>query len=155
LGKEDEKQYFFGLSDHVMIAFFEWDEVRPLRRKRHGAPVAGPFGFDHLAIEMASMEDLYRLQDQLLEADFPVSDVIDHGFIHSIYTHDPNGIALEFNAPKAGVSLAESPIMADGSAPAAAREGHEPVPERWPAVTLSDDEERPVIPGDGYDLFEE
>lgn len=28
---------------------------------------------------------------------FPVSDVIDHGLIRSIYAHGPNGIPIEFS----------------------------------------------------------
>lgn len=151
-----EKQYFFGVSDHFMVAFFEWTGVCPIPRKHHGEPVNGPFAFDHLAIEMESREDLFNLQDQLIEAGFPVSDVIDHGFAHSIYTYDPNGIALEFLATKPEVSLSELPLMVDETPTEAALEGAEPVVSRWPAVEdVEGEDERTIVPGDGHDLFDD
>jgi catechol 2,3-dioxygenase-like lactoylglutathione lyase family enzyme len=155
MGRAGEKQYFFGLSDHAMIAFFEWDGVAPIPRKHHGEPVQGPFVFDHLAIEVETQQGLNLLQDQLIEAGVPVSDVIDHGFAYSIYTYDPNGIALEFLTPKPGVSLFHSPVMADESPSAAALEGVEPISGRWPAVDVREGDERTILPGEGHDLFDE
>jgi len=155
LGNEDQKQYFFGLSDSFMIAFFEWRDVLPVPPKHHGEPAKGPFIFDHIAIEMESRQDLYRLQDQLIESGFPVSDIIDHGFAHSIYTHDPNGIPLEFMIPVAGVSLFHEPRIADAKAPEAAMEGFDPAPHHWPNVEAEtqEDIDRTTIPGDGHELF--
>lgn len=153
LGNEQEKQYFFGLSDSFMIAFFEWDGVQPVTPKHHGEPVEGPFIFDHIAIEMESRQDLYLLQDQLIESGLPVSDIIDHGFAHSIYTHDPNGIPLEFLIAVDGVSLFKDPRLADQTAPEAAKESYVPIPHHWPEVDDQDDAERPIIPGEGHELF--
>ena len=47
---------------------------------------------------MESEEELLSLQDRLRGDGLDVTEVIDHKFIHSIYFHDPNGIALEASA---------------------------------------------------------
>ena len=44
---------------------------------------------------METEDELLELQARLNAAGEEVTTVIDHGFIHSIYFHDPNGIALE------------------------------------------------------------
>lgn len=95
-GKEGDRQYFFSLGSGGVVSFFEWPETTPIKRKTHGKPVKGPFAFDHLSIGVVSKYELIRIQLLLEKNEFPVSDVIDHGFIHSIYTFDPNGIPLEF-----------------------------------------------------------
>jgi len=38
---------------------------------------------------------LHALADRLRSFDVGVTEVVDHGFMHSIYFTDPNGIALE------------------------------------------------------------
>jgi len=67
------------------------------RKKDHGRPVRGPFIFDHVSFGVETEEELWELKDKLKAAGFEVSDVIDHGFIHSIYSFDPNGIPIEFS----------------------------------------------------------
>ncbi len=51
--------------------------------------------FDHLALNLPDEEALHDLQRRLKEAGSEVTDVVDHGFIRSVYFTDPNGIALE------------------------------------------------------------
>lgn len=155
LSKEGERQYFFGISDSFMIAFFEWPRVQPAHPKRHGEPVTGPFIFDHLAIQMESRRDLHRLQDRLIGSGLPVSDIIDHGFIQSIYTHDPNGIPLEFNVPTEGISLYHNPVIADSHPPNIAMESFDPKPQHWPTLESTEDSERAIVPGEGYEVFNE
>ena len=105
LGHEGYRQYFFEISDHDMIAFFEWPEVENIPEKDHGVPVKGPFAFDHIALEVSSHEDLWTLKDRLEANDIWVSEVVDHGFIQSIYTFDPNDIPIEFSVPMKEVDL--------------------------------------------------
>ena len=139
-----------------MIAFFEWPGVAPLPEKDHGVPVRGPFAFDHIAFSVAAQEDLWRLKQRLAEAGQWVSEVIDHGFIHSIYTFDPNQIPIEFSWPVDGVDLRAKPCMADREPSALAREGSDPRPDRWPRTDSAPvDEERLVYPGEGTRLLEE
>lgn len=79
-----------------------------------------------------------------------MSEVIDHGFIHSIYTFDPNNLPIEFSSPVAGVDLSRHPKMVDRHPGAVALEGPDPQVERWPMVDRpTPREERAVYPGEG------
>ena len=51
--------------------------------------------FDHLSFNLPDEEALLSLRDRLKSCGCEVTDVVDHGFIRSIYFTDPNGIALE------------------------------------------------------------
>jgi len=150
LGSKGYRHYFFGISDRDMIAFFEWPDVKKIPERDHGVPIKGPVAFDHIAFGVEDDDDLWELKDRLEMAGFWVSEVIDHGFIHSIYTFDPNHIPIEFSAPVAGVNLRRQPRMLDRHPAAAALEGPDPISHRWPAVKRSTPrEERAVYPGEG------
>jgi catechol 2,3-dioxygenase-like lactoylglutathione lyase family enzyme len=150
LGRPGYRHYFFEITAHDMIAFFEWPDVEKAVEKDHGAPVQGPCVFDHVSFEVESDADLWELKDKLEAAGMWVSEVIDHGFIHSIYSFDPNNIAIEFSAPVPGVDLRAQPRMLDKQPSQAALEGPEPQPGRWPPVThptaVAD---RRIYPGEG------
>ncbi len=152
MGDTLEKQYAFSISDQMLIFFFEWKDVKPVLPKRHGQPVKGPFIFDHMAIHMESLKDLELLQDQLVGADMPVTDIIDHGFLYSIYTYDPNGIPLEFTTLQSRTNLFHSPMLKDTTPSKIAEEGSEPIPGKWPPPD-EDDDLRIVIPGYGQEHF--
>ncbi|MDZ7830350.1 MAG: VOC family protein [Desulfobacterales bacterium] len=155
IGDQNYRHYFFELSGQDMIAFFEWPEVRPVPEKDHGMPVKGPFSFDHLSIGVTADDDLWDLQARLEAAGFWVSEVMDHGFIHSIYSFDPNNIPIEFSAPVAGVDLRKNPAMKDRHPSAAALEGPEPQPGHWQGSKGSVPEaERLIFPGEGLVLSE-
>lgn len=150
LGGRGYRHYFFEISDRDMIAFFEWPGVEKIPERDHGVPVKGPVAFDHIAFGVDDDDDLWALKDRLEAAGWWVSEVIDHGFIHSIYTFDPNTIPIEFSAPVAGVDLRRQPNMLDRQAGAVAREGPDPQPGRWPAVERpTPKHQRAVYPGEG------
>ena len=154
LGQPGYRHYFFEISDNDLLAFFEWPGVKPVAEKEHGRPVTGPFVFDHISFGVETGEDLWELKDKLTAAGFWVSEVIDHGFIHSIYAFDPNGIPVEFSHNVAGVDVRKKPTMADTEPSAAAREGAEPNFDKWPGVSRpTPGEERAVYPGAGSELF--
>jgi catechol 2,3-dioxygenase-like lactoylglutathione lyase family enzyme len=156
LGHPGYRHYFFEISEHDMIAFFEWPEVKEIPEKDHGVPVKGPFVFDHISFEVETDEDLWRLKAKLEAADVWVSEAIDHGFIHSIYTFDPNNIPIEFSAPVPGLDVRKDPKMRDKSPGAVAKEGSEPQPGQWPEVTEAiPKEDRIVYPGEGVVFAEE
>ncbi len=155
LGNERFRHYFFALSETDMVAFFEWPDVKPVPVKDHGVPFPGPLAFDHVSFGVDSDEDLWELKDKIEAAGFWVSEVIDHGFIHSIYTFDPNNIPIEFSAGVPEVDVRREPKMKDRSPCPAALEGPDPQPGKWPAVaakTLPQD--RIVFPGEGVVLKE-
>ncbi|MHC1700036.1 MAG: VOC family protein [Humidesulfovibrio sp.] len=153
LGHPGYRHYFFEITKRDMIAFFEWPGVLPGPDKDHGAPVRGPFTFDHVSFGVEGPDDLWDLRDRLDAAGFWVSEVVDHGFIHSLYSFDPNNIPVEFSAPVPGVDLSENPVMADSRPTLYAREGPEPQPDVWPCPVRSTPvSERRVYPGEGLRL---
>jgi catechol 2,3-dioxygenase-like lactoylglutathione lyase family enzyme len=156
LGRPGYRHYFFEISDHDMIAFFEWPDVDKALEKDHGVPVTGPFVFDHVSFEVESAENLWELKDKLEAAESWVSEVLDHGFIYSIYTFDPNNIPIEFSAPVPGVDIRKYPRMKDKQRSAVAQEGPEPQPGHWPETKRpTPPGERQVYPGEGVILTED
>lgn len=150
LGGKGYRHYFFEISERDMIAFFEWPDVEMMPEKDHGVPVKGPFAFDHIAFGVDADSDLWELKDRLEAAGYWVSEVIDHGFIHSIYSFDPNRIPIEFSAPVATVDLRRQPRMRDRHPSPITMEGPEPRPGKWPAATMpTPKDERLVYPGEG------
>jgi catechol 2,3-dioxygenase-like lactoylglutathione lyase family enzyme len=155
LGGPKYRHYFFELSEYDMIAFFEWPDVEKISEKDHGVPVRGPFVFDHVSLGVKSDEDLWELKDKLDTAGFWVSEVIDHGFIHSIYSFDPNNIPIEFSAPIPGLDIRRSPKMKDKNPTAIAKEGVDPQTGHWPEVKKATPvEDRSIYPGEGTVLIE-
>ena len=156
LGTSTYKHYFFEISEHDMIAFFQWPDVEKIPEKDHGAPVRGPLAFDHISIEVESDNDLWELKEKFEAADLWVSEIIDHGFIHSIYSFDPNNIPIEFSAPIPEVDMRKHPKMKDRDPSAVTLEGSEPQPGHWPAVKApTPDADRNVYPGEGMIFAED
>lgn len=154
LGGPGYRQYFFQISDNDLIAFFEWPGVLPVEEKEHGRPATGPFAFDHVSFGIETEEGLWELKDRITASGIWVSEVIDHGFIHSIYTYDPNGIPLEFSRVIAGCDIGRTPVMADREPTQTAQEGPEPQPGRWQTVSHpTPKHERKIYPGAGSELF--
>ena len=154
LGRPGYRHYFFQISDHDLLAFFEWPGVEPARKKEHGRPVDGPFIFDHVSFGVEQEHDLSDLKDRLEAAGFEVSDIVDHGFIHSIYSHDPNGIPIELSHSVEGIDIRKAPQMRDESPSRIAQEGAEPNSEVWPRVERrTPASERVVYRGAGNELF--
>jgi catechol 2,3-dioxygenase-like lactoylglutathione lyase family enzyme len=154
LGQPGYRHYFFEISETDLIAFFEWTGVKPVAEKEHGRPVKGPFIFDHVSFGVETEEDLWSLKDKLEAAGFSVSDVIDHGFIHSIYAYDPNGIPIEFSHNVTRINVRKEPQMRDGAPSEITLQGPEPQGGIWPEVaTPTPKSERIVYPGAGSELF--
>lgn len=148
MGEHGNRQYFFEISECCSVAFFEWPKVEPVEEKEHGRVVAGPFAFDHIAFGLESEDELWELKDRLNAADIWVSEVIDNGFIHSIFSFDPNGIPIEFTWNVEGINIRKKPIMVEPPPSEVAGEGPEPQKAKWPAVekpTLKKD--RKTYPG--------
>jgi len=153
LGEPGARHYFFEISDNDMIAFFEWSGALPVDEKDHGYPVDGPVIFDHVSFGVETEDDLWRLKDRLDAAGFWVSEAVDHGFIHSIYSFDPNGVPIEFSHNVEGVDIRNSPVMVDRSPSRVTLEGPEPQPLKWPGADRSTPvEERKIYPGAGSDV---
>jgi catechol 2,3-dioxygenase-like lactoylglutathione lyase family enzyme len=154
MGRRGYRHYFFQLAGQTLITFFEWDGAEPLALKDHGVPVRGPVGFDHVAIGVSCGEDLLDLSARIAAAGIWVSEIMDHGFIHSIYTFDPNRIPIEFSATVDGVDLVGRPRFVDRHPTPAARQGSDPQTGCWPQP----ENDRLAIdtrayPGEGLELL--
>lgn len=91
-GESEFLHLFFALEDGTFLAFFDvaeetsddiWNMKDGLRDY-------------HYAMEVKDHATMMAMADRLKEADVMVFGPIDHGFVHSIYFWDPNGVALEF-----------------------------------------------------------
>lgn len=153
LGRPGYRHYFFSISPTDMVAFFEWPGTEPVPEKDHGMPVKGAVAFDHIAFGVAGENDLWEIKARLEAADIWVSEAVDHGFIHSIYAFDPNGIAIEFSVQARGIDLRKCPRMTDSSPSAEALHGPAPRNGVWPAAPRYPDDERQVYPGEGEEFL--
>jgi catechol 2,3-dioxygenase-like lactoylglutathione lyase family enzyme len=88
------RHYFFEMGPQNTIAFFEW-EGHETFAKPAGVPSSKALQLDHLSFNLPDEEALHALRERLLAHKCEVTEVIDHGFVHSIYFTDPHGIALE------------------------------------------------------------
>lgn len=154
MGRQGYRHYFFEISGTDTVAFFEWPGVEPVVEKEHGRPVRGPYVFDHVSIGVETEDDMWEIKDRLEAAGIWVSEAIDHGFIHSIYSFDPNGIPIEFSINVKGMDIRKKPVMADREPSNVALEGPEPVEGKWPSVDRpTPATERRTYPGAGSEYF--
>ncbi len=88
------RHYFFELGPGNTIAFFEMKGMETFA-KPAGAPSSRPIQFDHLSFNLPDEKALLDLRERLEAAGSEITEVVDHGFVRSVYFTDPNGIALE------------------------------------------------------------
>ena len=145
-GDDRFKQYLFEICPGSLISFHWWPGAEPIEEKDAGRVFEGKIAFDHVALEVEDEDQLWEIKDRLEAADEWVSEVIDSGFIHSIFTFDPNNIAVELCYAVEEVGELR---MADRSPTAGALEGPSPRPEQWPKVDRPTPEhERRIYEGD-------
>lgn len=85
---------FFEMADGSNIAFFD------LGDGQCAAPSANtPAWVNHIALRLASLDELATMKQRLEAAGVEVVGVTDHHFVKSIYFFDPNGFRLEFTVP--------------------------------------------------------
>ncbi|MBI5846790.1 MAG: VOC family protein [Nitrospirae bacterium] len=154
LGQPGYRQYFFEISETCAISFFEWPSISPVEEKGHGQVVSGNLVFDHVSFGIETEGDLWAIKDKMAAAGIWVSEVIDHGFIHSVYSFDPNGIPIEFSCNVREIDIRQSPILADPQPTTIAQEGADQNLDAWPAVTSATPvKERRIYPGEGLRFF--
>ena len=82
---------FFEMGNGSYIAFFD----APSTAAPEGFTMKDGIEDYHFAFETASMEELDQFKSRLTEAKVPAFGPVDHGFCHSLYFFDPNGLACE------------------------------------------------------------
>lgn len=96
IGTPGFRHYFFEFGAENTVAFFEYAgaTTEPFA-KPAGVPDPRAIQFDHLSFNLPDEDALLALRERLKAANCEITDVVDHGFIRSVYFTDPNGIALE------------------------------------------------------------
>jgi catechol 2,3-dioxygenase-like lactoylglutathione lyase family enzyme len=81
---------FFEMRDGSYVAFFDLgDDIAP-----EPSPNT-PAWVNHLALEVASREELVAAKQRIEAAGIKVLGITDHRIINSIYFFDPNGLRVE------------------------------------------------------------
>jgi catechol 2,3-dioxygenase-like lactoylglutathione lyase family enzyme len=88
------RHYFFEMAPGNTIAFFEVEGAETFA-KPAGGPSDRAIQLDHLSFDVPDEHALEMLRKRLVDAGSEVTEIVDHGFIRSVYFTDPNGIALE------------------------------------------------------------
>ena len=86
----------------------------------------------HFAFELENLEAQKNFKDKLESLGLPVRGPVDHGFVTSIYFHDPNGLQVEFTVRSGRHEV----ILAEEEAKS------EDVLARWTAETAAVKSER-------------
>jgi catechol 2,3-dioxygenase-like lactoylglutathione lyase family enzyme len=128
IGTPGFRHYFFDFGAGQTVAFFEYADTEVATyAKPAGVPDPRAIQFDHLSFNLTDEHALEELQQRLKEHGCEVTDVIDHGFMRSIYFSDPNGIALEaswwtLDPTGRPVDFADDRLFADADPVPAVRE---------------------------------
>jgi catechol 2,3-dioxygenase-like lactoylglutathione lyase family enzyme len=147
IGKPGYRHYFFEISENDMLAFFEWPDIEPIAEKDAGAVTKGPFAFDHVCFGVERMDELWEIKGRLEAAEIWTSEVVDNGFMYSLFSFDPNGISIEFTCTNPDMDIRKNPLMADRSPSETALEGMEPHNGKWPHTKEIPQEDRKVYKG--------
>ena len=84
---------FFQLGDGNFIAFFDDPDTAA------DYDFGNKDGFDvHIALEADSYEHMIAWQESINAKGKRCLGPIDHGFVHSVYMYDPNGIQVEITS---------------------------------------------------------
>ena len=89
--------YSTGSAEDQLIAFWDFSGVPEMPEIQ--TDICRGLGLEpltnHIAFQADDLDDLGRRKQRWLDHGFDVLE-IDHGWVHSIYTEDPDGIAVEF-----------------------------------------------------------
>jgi catechol 2,3-dioxygenase-like lactoylglutathione lyase family enzyme len=89
------RHYFFEMGPENTVAFFEIHGIKSFAKPAGGPPPEFPIQLDHISFNLPDEDALEALRARLEAFGSEVTEVVDHGFVRSIYFTDPHGIALE------------------------------------------------------------
>ncbi|SEA29106.1 VOC family protein [Paraburkholderia sartisoli] len=93
---------FFEMADGSNIAFFDLGD----NTAAEPSPNTPPW-VNHIALRLATPDQLEAMKQRLVEHGIDVLGVTDHHFVRSIYFFDPNGFRLELTVPVAPAETLE------------------------------------------------
>ncbi|MFM0512186.1 VOC family protein [Paraburkholderia sp. RL17-373-BIF-A] len=94
---------FFEMADGSYIAFFDLGDDTAAEPSPNTPPWV-----NHIALRVATLEQLETMKQRLVEHGIEVLGVTDHHFVRSIYFFDPNGFRLELTVPVAPAETLDS-----------------------------------------------
>jgi glyoxylase I family protein len=102
---------FFGLADGSALAFFQFANKED---QDLFDPELEPSPFRHIALKVSS-EAQAELERRLEDAKWNPEGtfVLEHGYCRSLYTHDPNGMLVEFTADAPGADAINAERLGD------------------------------------------
>jgi len=101
-GIKGAKHCFLEAGNGNEISFVEFQEPEPNRNPPSFFQV-WPVGMHHhMAYRCETLDQLKTMREQIKAYGVPVSKVVDHDFIHSVYFTDPNGYNLELTCTLRG-----------------------------------------------------
>ncbi|WP_246791787.1 VOC family protein [Burkholderia perseverans] len=93
---------FFEMADGSNIAFFDLGDDTAAEPSPNTPPWV-----NHIALRLATLDQLETMKQRLVEHGIEVLGVTDHHFVRSIYFFDPNGFRLELTVPVAPAETLE------------------------------------------------
>ena len=112
-GVENTFHGFLRLGDSASLAFVQGPEmatIEPVFGVSHAGFTAGPVApgaMQHVALNVATEEDLLAIRDRIRSHGHWVMGPIDHGMCKSIYLAAPEGVMLEFATSAAPIDAEE------------------------------------------------
>jgi catechol 2,3-dioxygenase-like lactoylglutathione lyase family enzyme len=112
-GVEQTFHAFLRLGDSSSLAFVQGPEmttIEPVLGVSHAGFTAGPVApgaMQHVALDVASPDDLLAIRDRIRSHGHWVMGPIDHGMCRSIYLAAPEGLMLEFATSPAPIDADE------------------------------------------------
>jgi catechol 2,3-dioxygenase-like lactoylglutathione lyase family enzyme len=105
------RHFFFAIGNEEYIGFFAFENVgeKPNYRTDISKGLGLPVWVNHVAFNVESMADLERTKRRCEAHGVPLVMETDHGWCHSIYLMDPNGIMVEFTTNTRPERFAQTP----------------------------------------------
>jgi catechol 2,3-dioxygenase-like lactoylglutathione lyase family enzyme len=103
------RHFFFEIGPGEYLAFFAVKDVgeKPDYHTQVSLAAGLPVWVNHLAFRLDDLEELAAMKQRMLGAGLELYE-IDHGWVQSLYTLDPNGIMVEFAVTTDAVAFGQS-----------------------------------------------
>jgi catechol 2,3-dioxygenase-like lactoylglutathione lyase family enzyme len=117
------RHVFFDVGRDQLLAFMEPRDLPGVPADYQAGINRGlgvPAAFYHFAFEAGSPAALAGKRDELRAKGLDVTDIVDHGWAHSIYFKDPNGMSLEYCCVVRDLTQDDAVMQERGTIPLAA-----------------------------------
>jgi len=108
------KHFFFDVGNGEQLGFFAFQNVgeKPDYRTDISTGLGLPTWVNHVAFNVESMAEIEAMKRRASQHDVKLLMESDHGWCHSIYFLDPNGIMVEFTTTTDPKAFEQTPAEA-------------------------------------------